>query len=48
MLESLIGLVQVYTLDGIANFYIINILTQLLFYLKDTNILNIYLNNITN
>lgn len=45
---SFIGIVQVFILIGITNFYIINIPTPFFFYLNGMGILDIYLNNITN
>ena len=48
MLLSLIGIVQVSIPIDTTNFYVINIPTLFLFYLKDIDTLGIYLNNITN
>lgn len=48
MLLSLISIVQVFTPIGTMNFYIVNIPTSFFLYLKDIDILGIYLNNITN
>lgn len=43
---SSINIVQVFTSIGIANFYIVNSSISFLLYLKDIDIINIYLNNI--
>ncbi len=45
---SSIGTVQVFTLVGTANFHVVDTPTPFLLYLKDMDILGIYLNNITN
>ena len=44
---SSIDTVQVFTLIGITNFHVINILSRF-FLIKDMDIINIYLNNTTN
>ncbi len=43
-----IDIVQVFTSVGTANFHVVDIPTPFLLYLKDIDILGIYLNNITN
>ena len=45
---SLISIVQVFKPIGTINFYIVNTFTLFFLYLKDMDILGIYLNNITN
>lgn len=48
LLWSSIDIVQVLTPIGITNFHVIDISTLFLLYLKDMDIFNMYLNNITN
>ena len=45
---SSIGIVQLLTPIGTANFHVVDIPTPILLCLKDIDTLNIYLNNITN
>lgn len=45
---SLIGIIQVFTLIDTTNFHIINPSISFFLYLKNMDILGIYLNNITN
>lgn len=45
---SFINTIQINILVDIANFYVIDTFTPFFLYLKDINIFNIYLNNITN
>lgn len=47
-LLSLIGIVQIFTLVNITNFYNVNISTPFFLCLKKINILSIYLNNMIN
>lgn len=48
ILLSLFRIIQVLIPIGTTNFHVINISILCLHYLKDINILGIYLNNITN
>lgn len=48
MFLSLINIVQVFIFMSITNFHVVDILTLFFYYLKDINILGIYLNNIIN
>lgn len=45
---SYLNTIRVSTLVDMANFYIIDIFTLFLFYLKNMDILGVYLKNITN